>query len=619
MTRLDFFARAGIALAVTLCYVPSTAPAAFAARLPADRASRIVATLRDATGCRGWLRFAAVKIHGTHAGDGLDGTYDTALDPKNGRSVTRWYSGDLSSADGYDGRQPWSTDYSKGTLVMNAPSARATAVSHAWIEAHGWCDVGAEVRYRDLGTARLDAGRGTADVVAAVPRGGAPVTLFVDQKSHLFDQTSLALDEAHEVVSYADWRTVDDAVAPFKVRITYPEDDESETDVVDDFLPRGAFEASTFAAPKTVSGVTLPPGTDAVRVPYIMDGFKPIVNVRINGKGPFPFVVDAGGHFILTAQTARAVDLRPRGADHSVNQRNVYQAGYAKVHRLQIGDVVIDDQVAKIVPYGFAKVERGPRPPKAGWLGREFFERFSVTLDPRTRLMTLRRLDRPRPVAVGARVPIVFDDDSPLAPCRIDGRSGSCMLDTGNAGFTIVADAWARRAGLAETLRRGIDEGGERISRARIAIGPFERRAALVSYASPDMSYYEPYNVEAAILSEALLDRFVMTFDYTRDGVWLEPLPDIPPPFNRSGVLATKLPDGAFRVRRILAHSPAIRADLRAGDRIVAVNGKPASQFSGADFARANEAAAETIIFRIERGTQDLRVSIGLRDILPAS
>ncbi len=193
------------------------------------------------------------------------------------------------------------------------------------------------------------------------------------------------------------------------------------------------------------------------------------------------------------------------------------------------------------------------------------------------------------------------------------------MLDTGNAGFTIVADAWARRAGLAETLRRGIDEGGERISRARIAIGPFERRAALVSYASPDMSYYEPYNVEAAILSEALLDRFVMTFDYTRDGVWLEPLPDIPPPFNRSGVLATKLPDGAFRVRRILAHSPAIRADLRAGDRIVAVNGKPASQFSGADFARANEAAAETIIFRIERGTQDLRVSIGLRDILPAS
>jgi len=165
-----------------LCYAPGIAPAALAAQLATDRASRIVATLRDATGCRGWQGFTAVKIHGTHARDGLDGTYDAALDPKDGRSVTRWHSGDLSSADGYDGREPWSTDYAKGTLVMNAPSARATAVSHAWIEAHGWCDVGAEARCRDPGTARIDAGRGTADVITAVPRGGAPVTLFVGHK-----------------------------------------------------------------------------------------------------------------------------------------------------------------------------------------------------------------------------------------------------------------------------------------------------------------------------------------------------------------------------------------------------------------------------------------------------
>jgi hypothetical protein len=618
MKRLDCSACASIALAIAFCYALSAAPAAFAAQLATDRTSRIVATLRDATRCRGWQRFNAVKIDGTHTGGGLDGTFDTALDPKDGRSITRWYSGDLASADGYDGRQPWSTDYSKGTLVMNAPSAQATAVSQAWIEAHGWCDVGAKVRYRNLGTARVDGGRGTADVIAAVPRGGAPVTLFVDQASHLLDQTSLALDEDHEVASYADWRMVDDAAVPFQVRFAYPEDDESETEIVEDFIPRAAFGASTFAPPATVSGVTFPPGTSVVRVPYILDGIKPIVNVRINGRGPFPFVVDAGGHFILTAQTARAVGLRPRGAGHSMNQGNVYQAGYATVHRLRIGDVVIDDQVAKIVPYGFAKVERGPRPPKAGWLGRELFERFSVTLDPRTRLMTLRPLDRPRPVAPGTRVPIVFDDDSPLAPCQIDGRSGSCMLDTGNAGFNIIADAWARRTGLAKTFLRGIDDGGERVSRARIAIGPFERRAALVSCASPDMSRYEPYNVEAAILSEAVLDRFVMTFDYARDGVWLEPLPDIPQPFNRSGVLATKLPDGAFRVRRILAHSPATRADLRVGDRIVAVNGKPARQFSGADFVQANDAATATITFRIERGAQQHGASIRLRDLLPA-
>src|SRR6185312_17437501 len=130
---------------------------------------------------------------------------------------------------------------------------------------------------------------------------------------------------------------------------------------------------------------------------------------------------------------------------------------------------VLRNEVAEIKPYAFAKVERGPRPPKAGWLGMEFFERFAVTFDPRNHTMTLRPLDVPRPVATGKKVPIVFDEDSPLAGCSVAGKAGLCMLDTGNAAPVIVASRWATRTGVGQILERGVYDGsGAYVSRTAV-------------------------------------------------------------------------------------------------------------------------------------------------------
>ncbi|MFP3786838.1 aspartyl protease family protein, partial [Burkholderia sp. SIMBA_024] len=50
-------------------------------------------------------------------------------------------------------------------------------------------------------------------------------------------------------------------------------------------------------------------GSGSTTVPMRLLNNHVFVDVRVNGRGPFPFLLDTGGHDILTPQTARALGL----------------------------------------------------------------------------------------------------------------------------------------------------------------------------------------------------------------------------------------------------------------------------------------------------------------------
>jgi hypothetical protein len=586
----------------------------------ATTAQSTLAALRAAPGCAPWAHAVAVKIRGRHAGGGFSGAYEQSLDVRHGRWATHAQYGPFAGADGFDGRTAWVRDFSGGSHALTAPAARAVARSRAWINTRGWCARDSGTSYQAASDVR-DALPGTHVVLRATPSHGAPVTLFVDPVASLVDRTVLQLDENREVASYSDWRTVDGAAMAFQTTIADPEDDSSDTSTILTVQPARAFPPATFAQPAVPNGVSLPPNVRRVRVPYVLDGEKPLVNVTIDGKGPFPFVVDTGGHFILTAATARAVGVTPFGAASSVNGGSITKVGYARIRRLQIGGAVVRDEVAAINPYGFGKLERGPRPPKAGWLGLELLERFALTIDPPTRTMTLQPLAAPRADAPGIETPLVFTEDAPLVACSIAGKAGLCMIDTGNAGPTIVVGNWVKRSGLAAAFPRGIEFGGERIARTTIALGGMTRGAELVLYVPAGRRGSEASTMEAAILSEHLLDGFRATFDYARGAVWLQPLRTYRPAIlTTSGVFAAKRRNGTLEVDAVLPGSPAAVAGLRSGDVIERFDGRSAREFSGADFAAANRAAAGTRhTYELLRAGRRLTVAVRFRELLPAA
>lgn len=257
------------------------------------------------------------------------------------------------------------------------------------------------------------------DIIVATPRGGAPVTVWIDHASHLLDRTVAQLNETRRIEHFSDWRTVDGTVIAFERDIEYPEDESVERLTVTRADSTSALSASAFSAPRTSKDVRFNGNSTETQVRYTLEG-RPIIEVRVNGQGPLPFAVDTGGHFIITAATAHRLGLAVQGSANNLGQgEGILKAGFAHVRSVRIGSAVMTDQVAKILPYRFRKVERGPRQPIAGWLGLEFFERFAITFNPKTHLLTLRQLHRPRPEPPGTRVALYFDEDAPLIKCAV--------------------------------------------------------------------------------------------------------------------------------------------------------------------------------------------------------
>jgi S1-C subfamily serine protease len=192
------------------------------------------------------------------------------------------------------------------------------------------------------------------------------------------------------------------------------------------------------------------------------------------------------------------------------------------------------------------------------------------------------------------------------------------MLDTGNAGATIIEDYWAAPLGLTAGLAKGSPRGDARYSSGTIGLGPFTLPGEVVSYYGPAERGSEYTRAVAGIYGEPLLSRFDAAYDYSRGLVWLDPVAEAQPvPFDRSGLSLAKTDGGAFAVSAVPAGSPAEAAGFKKGDVVDAVDGRPAPTLSRADAAALLRGNVGTrIVLRGRFGGEDGSRTLVLRDLV---
>jgi hypothetical protein len=369
---------------------------------------------------------------------------------------------------------------------------------------------------------------------------------------------------------------------------------------------------------------SLPPDHAIVDGPSSVVGYdddaraRVYVPVTINGKGPFTFELDSGGHLILTSETAAALHLSPEGRLSSTGSTGVLVASYVRLDEIRIGNAVLRNQPAKVLPLSPTSSDRGARPPRAGIIGLELFERFVVGIDPRSKTIRLSLPVR------GARYPgkplqLEFVEDAPLVRGSFGESPGEFMLDTGNAGRTIIEHHWASEHGLLDQLRRGLKIDDEIYHCDSLTVGPFGM-AEIVAYDGPVHVGSESTHAFAAVLGQPLLSRFNSTYDYSSGKVWLQPLRDEGlKPFDRSGLLLSKDPGEPFKVDGIIARSPAAQSGIQSGDLILTVNGMATVPMSRADLSQVLTREAGTrVSLRVQRSSGSIvLVQLTLRDVLP--
>ena len=299
--------------------------------------------------------------------------------------------------------------------------------------------------------------------------------------------------------------------------------------------------------------------------------------MRVNGEGPFDFLVDTGAIFDVV-DTERAVEL----GIESAGEYDASGAGEATMNletaegvRLGLDGLELPPQEVRVAPIN-AAIGRLEGRRLDGLLGYDFFSRFAVQLDYVTGTLAIGR----EPLGVALALPLVRRHPFVQAAFSVGGRrfEQEFLVDTGFRSALVLTSPFVAEHDLVALVGHtieattGIGIGGptvERVGRVeRLELGGFALKNVVVSLSQARAGTLANRGFGGIVGSE-ILRRFTATFDYPHQRLLLEPNAyfDEPFEFDLSGLYL--IGGDGIEVFRVLPGSPAAEAGVREGDRVV--------------------------------------------------
>jgi hypothetical protein len=567
----------------------------------------------------GSLTGAFVSAEGRVSADGLEGEWRELGDLRTGAFAIHSDLGAYQTADIYDGRTRWEVDPSGGHHPLNSPFAQQAATTEAWLARFVLSGGDRREATWSSPTFAVD-GALHYRIFNAVPKGGQPVQLWFDAADDRLVKATRQGWFFTLTTTYADYRDVDGTGLPFT--IVNSAVGRVESIKVKAYNLTSSAPPNTFAQPAQPEDATVP--SSGTTVPMLV---YPQLTVRasVNGQ-PMDFLFDTGGHSILTPDAAKSLNLLAVGGQQTGGSgTGTLLQQDTRVNELRIGDAVLRDQHFFVLPLSYSDVEQGAKPPLAGLLGLEVAERFVVRLDYRSGTFSL--LPRTStPICRSGWRPIRFTYDMPTVDARLDGRPAAFTVDTGNNGGLLLYQHWLQESGAGSQYDRGVKT---------LAYGAGGASVNWISYAT-SFSIGEPSIpkpmvrttndkggvalsvAEAGNLGTSLLANYTITLDYARSRGCFDYVPGYTPlPFNRAGLRAIKEDPKSILITLVNDGGPAQQAGLRKDDRIIAVDGVPASQMGEGDLTVAlTRPPGSRVTLRFERGGVESVTTLTTREML---
>jgi D-alanyl-D-alanine carboxypeptidase len=243
-----------------------------------------------------------------------------------------------------------------------------------------------------------------------------------------------------------------------------------------------------------------------VAVPTAMSGHLLTVEARVNGKGPFRFVVDtgSGGMLRITRAVQDALGLEPLGVARvgDPSGKNMVNRPIVRASSVEIGG-------ARFLDVNATVGDQLGGNELSGVIGLSLFANLTATLDYRKHELRLSR----RPLAPGDAHVVAFTAERgvPVIDIEVAGAAMKVDVDTGSPAVLSVPSSWATALRFAgqPTTRKG-----------RTATNEFEIRTAELrddirvagfTQASPRVDVVDLFPV--ANLGAQFLRQYTVTFD----------------------------------------------------------------------------------------------------------
>jgi hypothetical protein len=392
--------------------------------------------------------------------------------------------------------------------------------------------------------------------------------------------------------------------------------------------------ASVTRAQSVASNLTFT-GRDSFSVPFELVDNRIFVDVWLDGRGPFKFILDTGAYGGLSVETAKKIgaklgnEVQGRGAGESVVTAWETNVRETRIGGLAVKDaLVLKEQDYHVFDFSDMRHVFGSQI-FDGIIGLPVFTQSVVRVDYEKRLLTFTKPSRFTYVGKGTAVPFELERYLPIIRGEVDGLPARLGLDTGDrSAFTLkgpfVAEHHLREryAPRVEAVTGWGIGGPIRAEVVRLPVLKFagiEIREPVTRLSLQKAGAFAANDV-AGNIGGAILKQFALTFDYGRRQLFFEKTRGYGgrDTYDRAGLWLSGSADGrAFEVYDVIARGPADEAGLKVGDRVLAVDGRSVESLRL--IAARNElkdARRRSVRLTVQSGADKREVVVKLRDLV---
>lgn len=358
-------------------------------------------------------------------------------------------------------------------------------------------------------------------------------------------------------------------------------------------------------------------------LPFKMVDNRIFIDVMVNGKGPFQFILDTGGSYAMELETARALNLNLHdpfpisgvGADEVL----AYQT---EVNSIQIGKSVFGSSSVIALPLsgvrdaiGFERFD--------GILGSEFFKEHVVKIDfQKSQLLVWPKEFNYQ--GAGEEAPIQFEGEQPLIEFSVDGFQGRFLVDTGDRFTVTVFPKFFKDHGLNHKYKKrirtisGFGVGGP-VWGQLFRLDSFRHASVILENFPVRLPREEDYSNDFSdgAIGNGLLKANNLLVDYPHKRfIFLEKNESTYQHYDRSGLWLTSDGKKVF-VTNVVRNSSAWSSGVRKDDRIVEFNGNAVDSLTLPTIrSQLSDPQNLKVKMKILRGSKLRSVYVDLKDQL---
>lgn len=363
-------------------------------------------------------------------------------------------------------------------------------------------------------------------------------------------------------------------------------------------------------------------------VPFELIDNRIFVPAMINGQGPFHILLDTGAGAALRMEVATKLGLANEGSLETGGVGSATVSGYhTHLRSVKIGEAHVDDVEAIVIPFDDSPAVFGTVPVD-GYMGFEFYKKYVVKHDYENKVVTFLDSKQFAYAGPGAILRVESTDYVPVVQGKLDGAPATFGIDTGARSALLVYGPYVVSHGLREKYKpkfQGVTGWGiggplrSEIARIEsVELGGIQL-PHIVARFSLNKSGATAGNSRAGLIGPDILQQFTVICDYERDRVILEKNKNfgMRDTYDKAGVWLVQS-GTQFEVLDVMAGGPAERAGLRAGDKVIAVDGVAAKNLVLPEVRdRWKHASPGTkVAVKLERGDQDHETTIVLEDLV---